>query len=82
HFRVFRPTFKQTSAENMHFVILMPLCSGFITLGGLGALSGSWWGSKVPPRGAKDGQKGPLEEPRRHMRITLESLGRLLNKQV
>ncbi|MDP6181011.1 MAG: hypothetical protein QGG48_14090, partial [Desulfatiglandales bacterium] len=52
----------------MNFVILMPLCSGFITFEGLGALSGSRWGSKVPPGGAKDGQKGPLEEPRRPKR--------------
>jgi hypothetical protein len=82
HLRVFRPTFKQTSVENTNVVIFMPLCSGFITFEGLGMLSGSWRGSRVPPGGANDEQKGPLEELGTHMRVTLGSLGRLLNKQI
>ena len=72
----------QKSAENVHFVILMPLCSGFITFEGPGTLSGSRWGSKVPPGGANDEQKDPLEELGGHVRVTLGSLGRLLNEKI
>ena len=47
----------QKSAENVHFVILMPLCSGFITFEGPGALSGAGGAPKCRPEGLGTGKR-------------------------